>query len=190
MALPDSPLTRGEQYLSAIAGQDTALPNVPLTRIEQYLAKIAGQDVAVPNVPLTRIEQYLDYIAENGGGSGGGGNPNSHQLITGTVANPWGNVSYSKLAAALYSNDAHATIAFDFNGTDVKVLLTSAGSNVYGSTSVMGEDVAGSLSVVLTWSNIGEIAFAKAIMGGQLQDLISYTPGLTSYLDIYWHPMP
>ena len=68
MALPDSPLTRGEQYLSAIAGQNTALPNVPLTRTEQYLAKIAGQDVAIPNVPLTRLEQYLDYIAENGGG--------------------------------------------------------------------------------------------------------------------------
>ena len=69
MALPDSPLTRGEQYLAKAAGQDTALPNVPLTRTEQYLAKIAGQDVAIPNVPLTRLEQYLAAIAENGGGS-------------------------------------------------------------------------------------------------------------------------
>lgn len=187
MALPDSPLTRSEQYLAKAAGQDTALPNVPLTRTEQYLAKIAGQDVAIPNVPLTRMERYLDYIAENGGG---GGNPNTQQTITGTVANPWGNVSYSKLVAALYRNDAHATIAFDFNGTDVKVLLTSTGSNVYGSAATMGDDVAGSLSVVLSWSAIGEIAFAEAIMGGQIQDLISYTPGLTSYLNIYWHPMP
>lgn len=73
MALPETPLTRGEQYLAKAAGEDTALPNVPLTRIEQYLAKIAGQDVAIPNVPLTRMEQYLAYIAENGGGGGGGG---------------------------------------------------------------------------------------------------------------------
>lgn len=186
MALPNSPLTRGEQYLSAIAGQDTALPNVPLTRIEQYLAKIAGQDVAVPNVPLTRVEQYLAAIAENGGG----GNPNTQQTITGTVANPWGNVNYDKLAAALYSEDAHATIAFEFNGTYAKVLLTSTGSNVYGSAATMGGDVASSLSVVLTWSTTGEIFFAKVIMGGQLQDLISYTPGLSSSLNIYWHPMP
>lgn len=71
MALPDSPLTRGEQYLSAIAGEDTALPDVPLTRTEQYLAKIAGEDVAVPDVPLTRMEQYLAYIDEHGGGGGG-----------------------------------------------------------------------------------------------------------------------
>lgn len=69
MALPETPLTRGEQYLAKAAGQDTALPDVPLTRVEQYLAKIAGQDVAIPNVPLTRLEQYLAHIAENGGGS-------------------------------------------------------------------------------------------------------------------------
>lgn len=69
MALPETPLTRGEQYLAKAAGQDTELPNVPLTRIEQYLAKIAGQEVAIPNVPLTRLEQYLAEIAKNGGGS-------------------------------------------------------------------------------------------------------------------------
>lgn len=45
-----------------------ALPDSSLTRTEQYLAKIAGQDAEIPNVPLTRLEQYLAYIAENGGG--------------------------------------------------------------------------------------------------------------------------
>lgn len=69
MALPETPLTRGEQYLAKSAGQDVALPDVPLTRVEQYLAKIAGEDVAVPDAPLTRLEQYLAHIAENGGGS-------------------------------------------------------------------------------------------------------------------------
>lgn len=48
-----------------------ALPDNPLTRIEQYLANIAGQDTSLPKVPLTRIEQYLDYIAKNGGGAAG-----------------------------------------------------------------------------------------------------------------------
>lgn len=70
MAIPDEPLTRGEQYLAKTAGQDVTLPDEPLTRMEQYLAKIAGQDVDTPDAPLTRMEQYLDYIAENGGGGG------------------------------------------------------------------------------------------------------------------------
>ena len=70
MAIPNEPLTRGEQYLAKAAGEDVTLPDAPLTRMEQYLAKIAGEDVALPDAPLTRMEQYLDYIAEHGGGGG------------------------------------------------------------------------------------------------------------------------
>lgn len=69
MALPESPSSRGEQYLAKVAGQDVAVPDVILSRMEQYLAKMAGQDVAVPDESLSRIEQYLAYIAENGSGS-------------------------------------------------------------------------------------------------------------------------
>lgn len=49
------------------------LPAKPLTRTEQYLSNIAGENNAIPTKPFTRIEQYLDYIAKNGGGGGGGG---------------------------------------------------------------------------------------------------------------------
>lgn len=48
-----------------------ALPNEPITRAEQYLAKIAGQDVDLPAEPVTRTEKYLAKIAENGGGGDG-----------------------------------------------------------------------------------------------------------------------
>lgn len=41
----------------------------PITREEQYLANIAGDDVQIPSTPLTRIEQYLARIAQ-GGSSG------------------------------------------------------------------------------------------------------------------------
>lgn len=49
-----------------------AIPNSPLTRLEEYLNNIATGEGAIPDVPLTRIEQYLDYIAKNGGSGGGG----------------------------------------------------------------------------------------------------------------------
>lgn len=42
----------------------------PITRREQYLAKIAGQDVEVPD-PITREEMLLKQIADGGGGGGG-----------------------------------------------------------------------------------------------------------------------
>ena len=62
-----TPITRSEQYLAKIAGNEPTLP-VPITREERYLAKIAGEDVDIPPEPITRTEQYLAAIAENGGG--------------------------------------------------------------------------------------------------------------------------
>ena len=50
--------------------QDTAPPSEPLTREEQYLSAIAGVTAAtdIPEKPLTRVEKYLNKIVENGGG--------------------------------------------------------------------------------------------------------------------------
>ena len=68
MALPNTPLTRGEVYLDAIANDSSDVPT-PLTRDEQYLYAIAKGDTSgIPSAPLTRTDQYLDYIAQNGGG--------------------------------------------------------------------------------------------------------------------------
>ena len=55
--------------------EDTNPPAEPLTRVEQYLSAIAGVTSLsdIPEKPLTRIEKYLNKIVENGGGGGGGG---------------------------------------------------------------------------------------------------------------------
>lgn len=45
-----------------------ALPDYPITREEQYLSRIAGEDHPIPDYPITREEQYLAAIAEGGGG--------------------------------------------------------------------------------------------------------------------------
>jgi len=51
-----------------------ALPETPQTREEAYLNAVATGDTSgIPTAPQTREEQYLDYIAKNGGGGGGGG---------------------------------------------------------------------------------------------------------------------
>lgn len=51
-----------------------ALPETPQTREEAYLNAVATGDTSgLPSAPQTREEQYLDYIAKNGGGGSGGG---------------------------------------------------------------------------------------------------------------------
>ena len=56
-----------------IQSQSTDPPAEPLTREEQYLSAIAGVTSSsdIPEKPLTRIEKYLNKIVENGGGGGG-----------------------------------------------------------------------------------------------------------------------
>ena len=56
-----------------IQSQSTDPPAEPLTREEQYLSAIAGVTPSsdIPEKPLTRIEKYLNKIVENGGGGGG-----------------------------------------------------------------------------------------------------------------------
>lgn len=56
-------MTREEQYLAKIAGEETGIPNKPLLRSEQYLAKIAGEDVEIPEKPLLNEEIYLAILA-------------------------------------------------------------------------------------------------------------------------------
>lgn len=61
---------------------NTNPPSEPLTRVEQYLSAIAGVTSSsdIPDEPLTRIEKYLNKIVENGGGGGGGFTPTDAQL--------------------------------------------------------------------------------------------------------------
>lgn len=50
---------------------NTNPPSKPLTREEEYLSAIAGVTSSddIPEKPLTRVEQYLNKIVEDGGGS-------------------------------------------------------------------------------------------------------------------------
>lgn len=68
--MPDlEPITRLEEYLSKLAGDDVAVPE-PITRVEKFLAYIAGETDSKPT-PITRIEKFLDAIGQGGGGGGG-----------------------------------------------------------------------------------------------------------------------
>ena len=64
-----------------IQSQSTDPPAEPLTREEQYLSAIAGVTPSsdIPEKPLTRIEKYLNKIVENGSG-GSGFEPTDEQL--------------------------------------------------------------------------------------------------------------
>lgn len=186
MALPETPLTRGEQYLAKAAGQDTAIPNVPLTRIEQYLAKIAGQDVAIPNVPLTRLEQYLAYIAENGSG-GGGATSMTDVTFNGTLAQPLSAANYTTLMQQIGANKACAEINFGFQGNAVSAYLRYVPNNsiLVTNGANIGSSLNASMAFMLIWNSTGAASTAKAIMSGGVVDLLSMVSQIACTVTIH-----
>ena len=106
-------------------------PAEPLTREEQYLSAIAGVTSSsdIPPKPLTRVEKYLDKIVENGGGGGGGGTTNYNELSNRPqVENKTleGNMSLSDLGAqAALDTNQMAAVNSGVTATDVEQIGTN-----------------------------------------------------------------
>lgn len=65
------------------------IPDTPYTRKESYLNAIAtGDSGGIPETPYTREEMYLDAIAKGGGGGGGGGSSTLSGLTDVDISNP------------------------------------------------------------------------------------------------------
>ena len=213
MALPDSPLTRGEQYLAKAAGQDVALPNVPLTRTEQYLAKIAGQDVSIPDAPLTRMEQYLAAIAENGGGSsitvepltvtengtttaseGRAYSPvtvdvpfNSVKVFDGTLSQPIPSNKIASVVQLISDGNGCAKIFFNFNGIDIETYIhASSGSYEYiGGCDLSSGSLSSASAYNISWNTSGACVMAKMLSQGSIVDVLAYAPGISTQVAVF-----
>ena len=96
-------------------------PAEPLTRDEQYLSAIAGVTSSsdIPPKPLTRVEKYLNRIVENGGGGGGGGTTDYNDLSNKPKLNSVelsGNVSLGDIGAqAALDTDQMAAVNSGIN---------------------------------------------------------------------------
>lgn len=145
------------------------------------------------------------------GFSGGGGNPNRVQTITGTLANPWANVSideYKSFCEALEDNGANAIIEVkasalglpntnfrDFLpydiGTDYYLQIFKGDAQVNGTAraisfiySIMNNVVA------LNQAHYGEFEVTDGSGSGSVTDLSQYASLIPTTLTIIWHPLP
>lgn len=94
------------------------VPEEPLTREEEYLSAIAGVTASteIPEKPLTRVEAYLNKIVENGGGGGGGGfTPTDAQLDamnSGITAEDVEQIDTNKNNISLINHAANTSLYF------------------------------------------------------------------------------
>ena len=82
-----------------------AIPNTPVTREEVYLDAIATGDASgLPAYPVTREEMYLDAIAKGGGGGSSGGVLVVHgDLQTNALDKTWQEISDANWSVLEYS---------------------------------------------------------------------------------------
>lgn len=146
--------------------------------------------------------------------SGGGGNPNRAQTVTGTLANPWGTVGfYQSLAPAVLSGNASAKMTITMPGlgsVTMPVLAESGGSagaqlclkSLYSYTHSAEDGLAAFGLVFARWlgsdypSNPGPGALNVSLnvqgsSGSYTQtDVISMASSITTSLEVIWHPLP
>lgn len=175
----------------------------PYNRIENFLAKGSGADVA----PYNRLERILagedleptnrlEYFAKEAAG-GGGGNPNRVQTITGTLADPWGDLDYQELFDALSNNNASCRLVADLTALGMPNIetLLYANENEDAPSAYSSGAVIGSSEIYECYQAIwhyvdGDLVRFGAVLSGVYQNLLSYASAIPTTITIIWHPLP
>lgn len=113
-----------------------SLPEKPITRAEQYLASIAGQETTLPAQPVTRMEQYLDYIAKNGAGRGSSLPPVTtadNGKVLGVVSGEWDTMQVTSVPLTIF--DSSEILATDGTGDTLADKITEAVSTLISASS-------------------------------------------------------
>lgn len=105
------------------------IPDTPQTRQEQYLNAIATGDASgIPDTPQCRQEQYLDAIARNGGGGGGAGGGGVLVVhdVEGTLDKTWQEIHDADFAVIYFSPATGFTAMVIIGG------IAESGYSIYG----------------------------------------------------------
>ena len=132
------------------------------------------------------------------GESMGGGNPNSVQVITGTLDNPFGDVNLTELENAINNSSASFIMELDLSILAISTPAPLASSPIqlvspYIVASQFRIDDNGELTnaIYASWNSSNrELHSAWANYGGAINDMCDYASQIPTTLTIYWHPMP
>lgn len=120
-------------------------------------------------------------------GGGGGGNPNYIETIEGTLANPWGEYSYSELVSAINNHEISCELVFQPSDHSTGHLFYY-GSGIAGWGYVVGTtNTVGTLYRVLYKTN-GTLNVAKIFTS--FNEHIEIDPSTPCTLTIIHHPLP
>lgn len=118
-----------------------------------------------------------------------GGNPNSKETITGTLANPFGEsqVSFTEAKAALANGGMSGLASITNQGTTTGGLVLYADDTYVYLIGTQYDDSVGFFDTVIAWGSDWTLQYSvQGIMGN-----VEVLPGTaTVTIDLFIHPMP
>ena len=129
-------------------------------------------------------------VAKKLSGGGGGGNPNYVQTITGTLADPWGDVGFEAIRVALATGNASAKmhIQSDVLNLDSWLFLTAA-VNITASCGHVDTTNYYAFTGTFRTGGVAPTLYLQSKNAGFV-DGSQYASIINSTLEITWHPMP
>ena len=172
--------------------------NNPRTTEEAILAQV----VAGEEVTINARTSYQNWLRQLRSGSS---NPNTIETITGTVDNPFGNLTKEQLMTL--RNDINANQATIYIEVDASLIsfgkfILTCGPRTddtftfwFNGISAATENLSDWNCVVLSyynWNNLDNIFsfHARAIINGSVRDMSAYGAYITTVLTIIHHPLP
>lgn len=143
------------------------------------------------------VESFLLGTAAGSGG-GGGGNPNYVEFITGTLANPWGDVDVEAIASQCLTDDATMYLLADATALgmqEIELALQREGITktliAFGSVrATSGDNVSLDGVLAIFRKDTGAVTDAVAQIAGIVSNLLPYANQITTALTIIHHPLP
>lgn len=185
-----------QHLYKAVSGQDTSKVNISKLLVDIHQA-VTGKESANKN----NWSRIIDSMAENW--SGGGENPNYVQVITSTAKDVFSPDSLRRLAQAIVSGEASATLEMNMNGEALtRPLIASVSENYYTlqfqQANVSISDVKRVVAILAQWSTRNDSMLVQQYIhyaNGQngeytVTDYTSYAVGINVTLTIIWHPLP
>lgn len=122
---------------------------------------------------------------------GGGSNPNTVQTVTGTMANPWGDVGFEAIRAALATGNASAImdIQSDVLSIDTTLFLTAGVDNITASCGHVDTTNYFAFTGIFPTGD-GAPTLRLYTKNAGYVDGSAYASIINSTLTITWHPMP
>lgn len=137
----------------------------------------------------------LAKAVESSGEGGSVKNPNSSETITGTLSNPWGEMTMdqiNELRRDIMSGNASMTVNMTLNGTTAhtSVNVYDYAFRMHFVSYITSSPVELDSAVQVEYGNNGELLVAIMTMSGQTTDVKPMANMVTTTMIIYRHPMP